>query len=79
MSVVPARVPPEYGWDGAGKSPAEIADDIRQTRYRLESDLEALRRKPREIVRRVKAKWPIAAAGAAVLSVIALLVRRIRR
>lgn len=79
MSVLPTRVPMEYGWDDDGKSPAEIADDIRQTRYRLKSDLRALKEKPRQLVRRVKAKWPIAAAGAAALSLIAFIVRRIRR
>jgi hypothetical protein len=62
----------EYGWDDDGKSPAEIADDIKQTRYRLKSDLRALKG-------RVKATWRIAAAGAAALSLIAFVVRRIRR
>ena len=32
------RVPATYGWSGDGKSAAEISDDIRQTRYRLDAD-----------------------------------------
>ena len=44
-SRLPSRVAthPDYGWSAEGKSPAEISSDIRQTRYRLESDLQELR------------------------------------
>lgn len=70
------RVRPTYGWNAEGKTPAEIAADIRQTRYRMEADLEALGDKlnPKRFLRPVKkAKWP--AAGVA-LALIALWIRR---
>jgi hypothetical protein len=69
--------PPAYGWSAEGKTPAEIAGDIRQTRYRMEADLHALgeRLSPKRLVRRAKkvGKWP--AAGVA-LALIALWIRR---
>jgi hypothetical protein len=77
MSVT---VPVTYGWNEEGKTPEEIAADIRQTRYRLDADLQALKQKisPKRIVRRVrKAKWPTAAAAAAALAFV--LIRRARR
>ena len=77
MTVVPARTPAEYGWEGEGKTPAEIQSDIAQTRYRLQADLRALKAKPQQVIRRVKEKWPIAAAAGVAL--ITLLIRRIRR
>jgi hypothetical protein len=42
---VPSRFDdkPEYGWSAEGKTKAEISSDIRQTRYRLDSDVRALR------------------------------------
>jgi hypothetical protein len=60
-----------YGWSGEGKDTSEIATDILQTRYRLESDVRALRKK---LVQ--SAKWPAAALA---LSVVTLVIRRLRR
>ena len=65
------RVRTTYGWSAEDKTPAEIAGDIRQTKYRLSADVDAIKRK---LARR--AKWPIAAAG---LAFLALVIRRIRR
>lgn len=73
------RVTPSYGWSDEGKTPAEIESDIRQTRYRLDADLRALKEKvnPKRLVRRaVRAKWPAVAAAIAVALV---LIRRLRR
>lgn len=76
-SALPARIErrskPEYGWSADGKSAAEIARDIRQTRYRLESDVRALREaiEPRRLL-------PAAAVSAG-LAVLSLLIRRILR
>lgn len=73
----PARIEPrskpEYGWSAEGKSAAEISSDIRQTRYRLESDVRALRAafEPRRFL-------PAAAVGAG-LAVLSLLIRRVLR
>lgn len=76
MSVtLPSRIVnrPDYGWSAEGKSPAEISSDIRQTRYRLESDLQQLRSilAPRRLL-----PAAIVTGGLAALS---FLVRRIRR
>ena len=64
---------PEYGWSANGKSAAEISSDIRQTRYRLESDVRALREalEPRRFL-------PAAAVSAG-LAVLSLLIRRVFR
>jgi hypothetical protein len=73
--TVPAKVlPPNYGWSGDGKSAAEIASDVRQTRYRLEADVRALRRKlaPKRLA-------PVVAGLAAVALLVGLLRRRRRR
>ena len=75
------RVGTTYGWTAEAKSAAEIAGDIRQTRYRMDADLHAIgeRLSPRGLVRRAKkvakkvGKWP--AAGVA-LALIALWIRR---
>jgi hypothetical protein len=64
------RVRTSYGWSAQEKTPAEIAGDIRQTKYRLSADVDAIKRK---LARR--AKWPIAALG---LAFMVLVVRRIR-
>jgi hypothetical protein len=64
------RVRTSYGWSAQKKTPAEIAGDIRQTKYRLSADVDAIKRK---LARR--AKWPIAALG---LAFMVLVVRRIR-
>lgn len=71
--TIPRKVPTTYGWSADGKSPAEIADDIRQTCYRLDADVRALRAKlaPRRLV-------PFAAVGAG-LAALTVLIRRIRR
>jgi Protein of unknown function (DUF3618) len=76
MSVtVPSRAVtrPEYGWSADGKSAAEISSDIRQTRYRLEADVQALRHRlaPRRLLP--------AAAVAGGVALLSLLIRRIRR
>lgn len=76
MSVtVPNRITPRpsYGWSADGKTAAEISEDIRQTRYRLEADARALRSKlaPKRLVP--------AAAVAAGLAALSFLIRRIRR
>lgn len=67
------RPRPEYNWSANGKSAAEISSDIRQTRYRLESDMRALREafEPRRFL-------PAAAVGAG-LAIVSLLIRRILR
>lgn len=67
------RSQPEYGWSANGKSAAEISSDIRHTRYRLESDLRALREafEPRRFL-------PAAAVSAG-LAIVSLLIRRILR
>ena len=76
-SALPARVErpskPEYGWNAEGKTAAEIASDIRQTRYRLESDVRALREaiEPRRFL--------AAAAVSAGLAILSLLIRRVLR
>jgi uncharacterized protein DUF3618 len=76
-AALPARIErrsgPAYGWHADGKSAAEISSDIRQTRYRLESDVRALREalEPRRLLPAVAVS-----AGLAVLS---LLIRRILR
>jgi len=76
-TALPARVerhaPPEYGWSADGKSAAEISKDIRQTRYRLESDVRALREalEPRRFL-------PAAAVSAG-LAILSLLIRRALR
>ena len=71
------RVGQTYGWTADGKTPAEIAGDIRQTRYRMDADLHAIGEKlsPKGLVRRARkvVKWP--AAGVA-LGLIALWIRR---
>jgi len=76
-AALPARVErslrPDYGWSADGKSAAEISNDIRQTRYRLEADVRALREafEPRRLL-------PAAAVSAG-LAILSLLIRRIRR
>jgi len=79
MSVtVPSRVVtrPSYGWSADGKSAAEISSDIDQTRYRLDSDVRAL--KAKLAPRRLK---PVAVVtgGLAVLSLLIRLLRRRKR
>lgn len=66
--------PSAYGWSADGKSPAEIKADLRQTRYRVEADLRALRARlnPKRLFRRI-------AIGSAVTAVAALLLRRLAR
>jgi len=66
------EVPAIYGWSGEGKTAAEIAADIRQTRYRVNADVRALKAKLR------RATWPFAAAAVVGL-VVRLLIRRRRR
>lgn len=58
----------EYGWSAEGKSPAEIAVDIRQTRYRLDADVRELKATLARI------KWPALAAAAGLV-----LLRFLRR
>jgi len=76
-AALPARTEPrsqpDYGWSADGKSAAEISSDIRQTRYRLESDVRALREafEPRRFL-------PAAAVSAG-LAVLSLVIRRILR
>jgi hypothetical protein len=65
------RLRTNYGWSAEDKTPAEIAGDIRQTKYRLSADVDAIKRK---LSRR--ARWPIAALG---LAFVAMVIRRIRR
>jgi hypothetical protein len=65
-----------YGWRADGKTPAEIAGDIRQTRYRMDADLHAIGEKlsPTRLLRRAKkAKWPVAGIA---LALLALWIRR---
>jgi hypothetical protein len=66
------KLPVTYEWRGDDKTPAEIEGDIRQTRYRLDADLQALKAKlaPRRLL-------PVAAAAALVIA--AFLIRRARR
>jgi len=66
------KVPARYGWSGDGKSAAEISEDIRQTKYRLDADVRDLRAKlsPRRLV-------PFAAVAGG-LAALALLIRKIR-
>jgi len=66
------KVPARYGWSGDGKSAAEISEDIRQTRYRLDADVRDLRAKlaPSRL-----APFAAVAGGIAVLT---LLIRKIR-
>lgn len=62
----------DYGWSGDGKTAAEIAADILDTRHRLDADVRALRAKltaPKRVV-------PLAALGVAAL---VLLIRSLRR
>lgn len=76
-AALPARIErqpqPDYGWSAEGKSAAEISSDIRHTRYRLESDVHALREalEPRRFL-------PAAAVSAG-LAVLSLVIRRILR
>jgi len=70
---IPRKPQATYGWSADGKSAAEISSDIRQTRYRLDADVQALRAK--FAPRRLLPLAPIAAGLAAV----AFLIRRIRR
>lgn len=66
------HVKPAYGWTAEGKTPAEIAGDIRQTKYRLDADVQAIKAKlsPRRL------KLPAAAVA---LGLVALLIRRFKR
>lgn len=60
-----------YGWSADGKTAAEIAGDILQTRYRMDADVRALQHKLARV------KWPaIAAAG---LALVSFVIRRLRR
>ena len=62
----------DYGWSGDGKTAAEIASDIQDTRHRLDADVRALRAKftsPKRIV-------PLAALC---LAGVVLLIRSMRR
>ena len=76
--TVPTRVvtPPEYGWSADGKSAAEIADDIRQTRYRLESDVRALKG---WLASRRLVPAALAGGGLAALTFLIRLIRRRKR
>lgn len=65
------QVRTSYGWSAADKTPAEIAGDIRQTKYRMSADVDAIKHK---LAR--GARWPIAAVGLALLT---LIIRRLRR
>jgi hypothetical protein len=71
VTVRPAA-PATYGWSADGKTAAEISSDLRQTRYRLEADVSALRQK----VGSAKRLLPIVTLG---LAAITFLIRRIRR
>lgn len=71
--TVPTKTQTTYGWSADGKTAAEISSDIRQTRYRLDSDVQALRAKLS--LRRLVPLAPIAAGVAA----LAFLIRRLRR
>jgi hypothetical protein len=62
----------DYDWNGDGKSAAEIANDIRHTRHRLDADVQALR----ATLTAPKRVLPLAAIG---LAVLALLIRGLRR
>jgi hypothetical protein len=65
-----------YGWTAEGKTAAEIAGDIQQTRYRMEADVHAIGEKlsPSRLVRRAKKmKWP---AAGVVLALLGLWIRR---
>lgn len=70
---IPTKPQTTYGWSAVGKSAAEISSDIRQTRYRLDSDVQALRAKlaPKRLL--------IVAPIAAGLAAVAFLIRKIRR
>lgn len=70
---VPTKPETTYGWSADGKTAAEISSDIRQTRYRLDADVHALRAKlaPKHLLFLA----PIAAA----LAGVAFLIRKIRR
>jgi hypothetical protein len=62
----------DYGWSGDGKTAADIASDIQDTRHRLDADVRALRAKltaPKRLV-------PLAALG---LAAVVLLIRSLRR
>ena len=67
--TLPAEM--SYGWSEEGKEAFEIAEDVQQTRYRLASDVRALKRKVVQT-----AKWPAAALA---VSIVALVIRRLRR
>jgi len=69
---VRTTTPATYGWSAEGKSAAEIAEDIRQTRYRLDADVRDLGAKlaPKRLV-------PFAALAGG-LAALALLIRKIR-
>ena len=71
--TVPTKAETTYGWSADGKTAAEISSDIRQTRYRLDSDVQALRKKfsPRRFL-------PVAPIAAG-LAALAFLIRKIRR
>lgn len=71
--TVPTKVRTTYGWTADGKTAAEISSDIRQTRYRLDADVSALRAKlaPKRLL-------PVAVITAG-LTALSLLVRFIRR
>ena len=71
--TVPTKAQPTYGWRADGKTAAEISSDIRQTRYRLDSDVQDLRAK--FSLKRFVPIAPIAAG----LAALAFLIRRIRR
>jgi hypothetical protein len=69
MTVV---VRSDYGWSGDGKTAAEIADDIRHTRHRLDADVQDLRATltaPKRVV-------PLAALA---LGALVVLIRSLRR
>jgi hypothetical protein len=74
--TVPTKTQTTYGWSADGKTAAEISSDIRQTRYRLDSDVQALRAKlaPTRLI-------PVAAitGGLAALSLLIRLIKRRRR
>lgn len=62
----------DYGWSGDGKTAAEIASDIRDTRHRLNADVRALRASltaPKRVI-------PLVALG---LAALVLMIRGLRR
>lgn len=76
MTVAVRTKVPTYGWSADGKTATEISEDIRQTRYRLDADVRALRAKlaPRPLLPAMAVT-----GGLAGLAALSLLIRLIRR